>query len=527
MSTDLLDGQHHPLGGDSSSNSAAQHPPPQHYGGQGFAPSGPSASTESSPSYGRGHAGPPLMQQQQPTRQTAAQKWQLQFKVRRAHLGSGTLRQITYFPLEVTPSPVPPNADTPTAWETTATFVYRRYSEVVKLRRYLVLKYPGELIPALPAKSVTDTFNTAMCDGSTLDQQERMLRFFFDILSGKPRIYAYDPHFAAFMQLPRDSKDLPPEGPPETRPQNKARQYASFDATMSSIEQEIARFEQVLDRTDPSVFASSATAAMGGFMRSTAKTFSSWWSKGDNEQYQVTESAIMERVKSETGYCEWSKLCDKFRGTAMALQEAHAASVRAQAEHAELRAAGKDVTNALSAFADAMSEEVDAELRSVVGGTAQLSQLSDAATERSTAAMKMATAMLFSEVLCVQGIIEAIQLLMNRYRHLVARELNRMDKISAAERTQLRAAIANVSGELDRNIKSWVSGVRARIVELGAARARNVSAKLAEVGNGIRDHNVHRFMLSEQYLEGTDPTVPARRRDGATGSRHADQTHGR
>ena len=512
MSTDLLDG-HHPLGGGGNSSSHQQSSEPQHYGGGGFSQGLPVASTTSSPE-SRARPSPP------PKQQTAQQRWQLQFKVRRAHLGSGTLRQITYFPLEVVPSPMPPNADTPTSWETVPTFVYRRYSEVVKLRRYLVLKYPGELIPALPAKSVSETFNTAMCDGTTLDQQERMLRFFFDILGGKPRVYAYDPHFAAFMQLPRDSKDLPPEGPSETRPQNKARAYASFDATMSTIEQDIARFEVDLDRTDPSVFASTATAAMGGLVRGTAKALSSWWSKAESDQYQVTEEKILEYVNKDRGYCEWSALRDKFRSCAAELQAAYAGSLRAQTEHAELRAAGKDVSNALSAFADAMSEDVDSDLRSVVGGAAQLSQLSDVAAERNTAAMKMTTAMLFSELLCVQGIIEAIQLLMNRYRHLAARDINRIDRLSADGRRNLMTAITNISGDLNRNIKSWVAGVRARIVELGSSRARAVSAKLGEVADGIRQHHVHEYMHSERYMVVADPTQPAAQ--GAA-ARHADQ----
>lgn len=440
-----------------------------------------------------------------------ATPWRLRFEVGVAKQGAGTLRQITYFPVQVSAAPPDPTADAPILWAGAPSYVYRRYSEFVKLRRYLVLKYPGELFPALPAKSMGETFNTAMCDGATLTQQGHMLSFFLALLSEKPRVYKFDSHICAFLQLPRDSSDIPSDRP-ETRVAVGVRSYANFAATLGVIDQEITRMERELDHTDPNVFASSATTAMSGFVRSTALAISSLTSLWSSQQssaapkdaQQVTQSAILNKCNEDQGFRDWERVRGIVTNELARITQLHENAAAVQAEQTEEFAAEQGVGQALQGLADVLTEGADAALRKVVTEVCEIAPTRAAIAQQNAKASRELARMLFNEALCIQGIVEAISLHLNRYRYLASLTLNQVNPLSKAQREQETIKLTNMNGALNQNIKLWIQGLRVRVNDIGRNRGTKMSAALAAAIDILDQSAAVRFMASPEYLKVAD-----------------------
>ena len=99
-------------------------------------------------------------------------------------------QQITYFPIDcVLTGPAATGARVKAGgapaqcvpWRARS-HVYRRYSELVQLRRCLFLKHPSNLVPPLPAKSITDSARTALWAADAVAAQRAAIQYFLDQL---------------------------------------------------------------------------------------------------------------------------------------------------------------------------------------------------------------------------------------------------------------------------------------------------------------------------------------------------------
>lgn len=433
----------------------------------------------------------------------AESEWQVKILSNRACLGQGTIRQMTYFPIKVS-LPKGPAPEGATQWAD-GTLVYRRYSELVTLRRYLLLKYTSELIPPLPAKSNRESFSTAMCDNDTLALQQRQVQFFVQRLSETPAIYAYDQLVAPFMQLPRDDNDSVSGGEPEQVPSNVAqphRQFASLTLVKAALEQAVSSYEKQLDHTDPNVFASSSSAVMTGWVRSTASFVSGLFSGGRKvDPLAVTEDEVQRQLSTDREFQRWSEIRSAIIKEQHNIAEIAKAAAAVTVNVKEMEQADVDVQNALLNFAECLTQRADSELKLLLNNTCELNPTRQMISRASYSITAHTEAMLFHEAMLIDSIVETVTLLLNRYRVFAHRRLNKISPMTPACVQDESVALLNTGSQLYRRLKTWLHSLSARFEQLNAARVQRMSkATLGPAIEIIENSEVWRLLHAPTFL---------------------------
>lgn len=417
-----------------------------------------------------------------------------------AELGSGVLRQVTYFPVTTILTDAGRTNPPSNAW-LHKSVAYRRYSEMLMLRRYLVLMHPRSIIPPLPPKSTAQHMNTWACSNETLEEQRMYLGFFVDGLCHHPALLA-DGLVQQFLQLPRDGGDGPQDTADGLPATGSLHSLGSFSAARDAVSRSISNLEEHLDRSDPSVFGNTTTAVVGGVMRSTARAISSWFSGSQNPPSpNVTETdvrAYLAQVDEFKGWAHRHKtFCDARFTFAAVTETARQLKVAAEDE----QAAQRHSVDALMLVSSSLSAEPDAELREAAKHAHDVFSKLGSATDNQARVGRHTYARMLKETLMIGAAVEAVELQMNRWRKFAHVALNKIDRTPQSTLNTMRAQLGEGDKALSAQLKKTMHEMGARVAFLNATR-RSESVKVLTIAIREAEESISWSVFqSSQYLQ--------------------------
>ncbi|KAG8344144.1 hypothetical protein TRVL_05020 [Trypanosoma vivax] len=401
------------------------------------------------------------------------------FVVESAHIGSGMVRPITFFPIVTTiktaDAPAFTAPDVPLGphqqglnvgigrnkWmSSTPAQMERRYSELVEFRTLLVYQFPTLIVPPLPPKSKIEDIGTYFTKENILVAQQRVISRFLRELAIMPELLHFSSFTPNFFQLPRESFE---DWMPSLR-----SALEDFRKSCTSIDAYSKRKGGLLGSDRVNTITEGSTKAV----RKIVKLFNSWVG-GEKEKApepKPAAPAYIPRTSSNTGepidstkyVTYWNDVTQFLTSYRSALTESMQPYFSHMKHAMETISAIKDVSAALEKYAEVLgTSSVNSDLASATRQAHELTTANATALESQQARNKREVyERLLFEVSYIDAALDAVD-------HALSLWLHRNEIVGLTDNGPLSIYARDVSDKLRRFYENrFLRNFRHRMVNI-------------------------------------------------------------